>query len=53
MPEPSPSLSRSHRSPSILLPEMEKNLPPTLVLSVYRRRVPMKAAAHLTPERQC
>lgn len=30
------------------LPEMEKNLPPTLVLSVFRRRVPAKAAAHLT-----
>ena len=30
------------------LPEMEKNLPPTLVLSVFRRRVPPKAAAHLT-----
>lgn len=30
------------------LPEMEKNLPPTLVLSVLRSRVPMKAALHLT-----
>jgi enoyl-CoA hydratase len=30
------------------LPEMEKNLPPTLVLSVFRTRVPTKATAHLT-----
>jgi enoyl-CoA hydratase/carnithine racemase len=29
------------------LPELQKNLPPTLVLSVLRHRVPPKAAAHL------
>ena len=28
------------------LPELQKNLPPTLVLSVLRYRVPPKAAAH-------
>jgi enoyl-CoA hydratase/carnithine racemase len=29
------------------LPELQKNLPPTLVMSVLRHRVPPKAAAHL------
>jgi enoyl-CoA hydratase len=29
------------------LPELQKNLPPTLVLSVLRYRVPPKAAAHM------
>lgn len=29
------------------LPEMQKNLPPTLVLSVLRHKVPPKAAAHM------
>ena len=41
-------LAISVDSAKFSLPEIEKNLPPTLVLSVFRSRVPAKAAAHLT-----